>query len=129
MNDKQKQQSRERSKRYREKQKGVGVTESVTMGSKNVTRVTATEICNMALEKLTPQLIPDDQIPSAVVRPQVEWDGHLADAAGLLLLVNMCLNWQSSQAYAELFYRLTHWPLEKLKQAGHWIPVWREALG
>jgi hypothetical protein len=73
------------------------------------------------------QLIPDDQIPSAVVRPQVERDGSLADAPlkHLSLTAGRSHYWQATQMYAELFYRLTHWSLEKLKKTGHWVPVWR----
>lgn len=80
-----------------------------------------------------PQLIPDSQIPSAVVRPQVERDGSYADfpmdPAHALGQPRDPQNWQASQEYAEVFHRLTHWTLAKLQSAGHWIPVWREALG
>lgn len=80
------------------------------------------------------QLIPDSRIPSAVVRPRVERDGSKSDKdsaiiASMIALAKLDGGWPASQWYAEQFYRLTHWSLAKLQEAGHWIPVWREALG
>jgi hypothetical protein len=77
----------------------------------------------------TKPLIEDSQIPSAVVRPKVARDGSCAGWPGNCLAFKTRLaHWQDSQAYAEVFYRLTHWSLEKLRESGQFIPVWREAL-
>jgi hypothetical protein len=115
--DKQKQReaNKERQRRYRESKKGV-ISEGVT--EQGVTLIEEALV------------VPDGQIPSAVVRPQVERDGKLADKSGSVFAYQLTKQgWQATQFYAELFYRLTHWSLEKLKESGHWIPVWREALG
>lgn len=86
--------------------------------------------CKTEFEGRTaPQLISDDQIPDTVVRPQVERDGSLAVTGQNMLYRGAICNPYGTQAYAELFYRLTHWPLEKLKSAGHWIPAWRAKAG
>lgn len=116
--EKAKQAARERQRRYRQSKKGV--TKGVT--SKGVTQQSVTDL---------PRLIPESKIPKAVVRPQVERDGSYADktAPVLSIVVRLTWHWQTSQAYAEVYHRLTHWTLHKLKEAGQWIPVWREALG
>ena len=76
------------------------------------------------------RLIVDSQIPPDILRPQVERDRQYESArVGFLERILWFENPQKSQRYAELFYRYTHWPLAKLKSTGHWIPVWREALG
>ena len=70
-----------------------------------------------------------NSMPFGVVRPLFAVTGELRDRTHQQLQSGLPhINWQSSQEYAEIVYRLLYWTDEQLKQHGAWLPVWRKAL-
>ena len=94
--------------------------------------MTATEVRNaqpnVTLEQIEPAGCPDDwldrinSLPVGVVRPLFGVTGELRDKTNRQLQTSMPrMNWDCSQAYAEVVYRLLYWEIDKLD----FVPLWR----
>ncbi len=97
---------------------------SVTLTELSVTKSVTLTPVDVTLTEWQQQL---KDLPFGVVRPTCKQDPLDVDPNDKHEDEDWDGRWQSSVEYMETIWRLIHYTVAELRQAGQWIPVWKYA--